>query len=431
MTETIKIHGIGLPSQTHTLITGAPGQGKTRSLLRPLLREYLSRGANRTETKVGLLLMDPKGDMLDWVRDLLRSLGREEDLIVIGEGQHGFNLFSSLPLSPMHYASRLSALANSLSRVAQIRQDNEYWVHQQRQILEALIHVAQIQHPDEPVRIADIVSLRFQLLPKLRISFEKIGFKFPLEEMGEGTRALKDFSNLPNDTRECVLSTVANCLSVFHQPPLAELMNPPPDKNVDLTRIVEEGKCVVVSCATRSFGNATLPLLQAVKEAFADIVLCRSEIEVDRGKGFQKINPDREVLYVADEAHQILSSGNDGGELDFLDTCREFKCRAILATQSITSLQSVMGIIPANRLVSLFGNHVFLNSIDPATGEWADRMFRVGGDQSLPPPLLVPRFHRSESIDWEGPQTLGKLQIGEFLLRTREGKVYRKKARLS
>jgi hypothetical protein len=403
MSGKIKIHGINVPTESHSLITGLPGAGKTRSILRPLLRQYLSRNADRPEAKVGLLMIDPKGDMVGWLRDLLQSLGRADDLIVIGEGAFGFNLFAGLPLSPLQYASRLSGLANGLSRVTEIRADEEYWHHQQRQMLQALVQVAQIQPRDQPMQIADVVALRFDLLAKLKGSIDSMTPKYRLNELGDAKHVLNDFARLPPDTRECVLSVTGNCLSVFNQPPLVELLNPPSDKSVDLAEIIDRGKCVVVSCATRSYGNGTLPLLQAVKEAFADLVLCRNEIEIDDGKSYRKINAEREILYVCDEAHRVLRRGDDGGELDFLDLSREFKVRAIMATQSISSLQSVMGVIAANRLVSLFGNHFFMSNIDPPTADWAQRMFATASDDSLPPPLLRSKSSSNQQdLRWEG-----------------------------
>jgi hypothetical protein len=125
----------------------------------------------------------------------------------------------------------------------------------------------------------------------------------------------------------------------------------------------------------------------------------------------------------------VVRRGDAGGELDFLDMCREFRCRGILATQSISSLESVMGVIAVRRLVSLCGNHFFLNNIDPPTCDWAGRMFR-SQDESLPPPLLLPGSRTRRDIDWQGAHTLSTLKTGEFLLRTREGHTFRKKARL-
>jgi Type IV secretion-system coupling protein DNA-binding domain len=248
----------------------------------------------------------------------------------------------------------------------------------------------------------------------------------------EARSILRDFGRLADETRESVLAVVGNGLNAFRESPLRELMNPTSLRpNVDLGEIIESGKCVVVSCVERSFGNSTLPLLMAVKEAFADLILSRKDIERESAtETWIKINQHREILYIADECHRLVTRGDSGGELDFLDLCREFNCRAILATQSLSALESVMGTKASDRLVALFGHHVFLSNIDPSTAAWADRMFDTGQDKLFPPPLLRTNSRHKKMIDWRGSQTLASLRTGEFIIRTRDGDHYRRRGHL-
>ncbi|SHN53165.1 AAA-like domain-containing protein [Geodermatophilus obscurus] len=79
------------------LLFGGPGAGKTH-LFKKMLEKALTH-----EPTPGCLLLDPKGVLAEWLPDYLRTIGRQDDLLLISprdRDQH-CNLLN-LPLEPAH-----------------------------------------------------------------------------------------------------------------------------------------------------------------------------------------------------------------------------------------------------------------------------------------------------------------------------------------
>lgn len=69
----------------HTLVTGGSGSGKTTRIIYPMLKQLLESNASRVESKIGLCVLDTKGDgeMTAYIRKVSMESGRSKDLCVI------------------------------------------------------------------------------------------------------------------------------------------------------------------------------------------------------------------------------------------------------------------------------------------------------------------------------------------------------------
>ena len=65
------------------LITGSIGSGKTSSAMYPLTKQLIEYKSNNSEEKLGMLILDVKGNYYSKVLEYAKMYKREKDLIVI------------------------------------------------------------------------------------------------------------------------------------------------------------------------------------------------------------------------------------------------------------------------------------------------------------------------------------------------------------
>lgn len=69
------------------LITGTIGSGKTSSVMYPLSRQLIKYSFNNPEKKLGMLILDVKGNYYSQIKKYANFYNRENDLIVIELGR--------------------------------------------------------------------------------------------------------------------------------------------------------------------------------------------------------------------------------------------------------------------------------------------------------------------------------------------------------
>lgn len=69
------------------LITGTIGSGKTSSVMYPFTRQLIGYNCNSPNKKLGMLILDVKGNYYSMVKKYCTYYGRENDLIVIEIGR--------------------------------------------------------------------------------------------------------------------------------------------------------------------------------------------------------------------------------------------------------------------------------------------------------------------------------------------------------
>ncbi|MGP8234203.1 MAG: helicase HerA domain-containing protein [Limisphaerales bacterium] len=70
----------------HVLGLGSTGCGKTTGLVNPLLQQAIAWRAGEIESKVGLLVLDPKGDdTQSKVQAYAQEAGRLDDVVILSE----------------------------------------------------------------------------------------------------------------------------------------------------------------------------------------------------------------------------------------------------------------------------------------------------------------------------------------------------------
>ena len=123
------------------LVTGTIGSGKTASAIYPFLEQLISYKSNNINEKLGMLILDVKGNMYFQVKEYAKKYNREKDLIVI-------SLFSGEKYNPVHKPNISPiVLANRLKTILTLFSPNNsesYWLDKVEQILTECIKFCRI-----------------------------------------------------------------------------------------------------------------------------------------------------------------------------------------------------------------------------------------------------------------------------------------------
>ena len=123
------------------LITGTIGTGKTSSAMYPFTKQLLDLKANNCNEKLGMLILDVKGNYYDQVQKYAELYNRSQDLIIIGLNSH----IKYNPLDKPHLQA--SVLANRLKTILTLFSPNNsesYWLDKAEQILTECIKLCRL-----------------------------------------------------------------------------------------------------------------------------------------------------------------------------------------------------------------------------------------------------------------------------------------------
>lgn len=435
--RTIQLHGIEFPAEylfRHLLITGAPGSGKTRLILLPLIEQILTSFGSAPDEKAAMIFADPKGELQSLLKPLLQRCSRENDLVVLGPEQAFYNPLSNPFLTQAEIVEQLVQWAKQSSRSARgdsMAQESMYWENAMRHLLSALVAIARLNSQVSGVlTLGDVVRIHDSAthINSKHAAVEWLaGFKF--QPSPDTRRAINEYGMLPDATRACVQTSVSNVIYPWTLEPLKSLVAPNANRiEVDPLDIIDQGKVLLISCSGPAYGTSITPLLAALKEHFFASILSRSEISVVEGGTSRLINQTRPVFFVADEFQSYMSTSSTTGEVAALDRLRCFRCGYIAATQNLSSIYSTLNSeMHGRRLLALFSNQLFLNNIDLTTADYAfatlNPTLGIFDDPipPLPPALLKGRPPVPKRYS---PGALTTLQTGEFWLRLANGRIH-------
>ena len=354
----------------HVLATGGTGSGKTRSFVLPLMESVLRRFGMEQECKAGMVLIDAKGDMTELAGECARRAGRQDDVLILGEGGNcWYALFEQFGGDPTAVANFLYETLEDCGPGALSRaggSNDSFWEENARRMLRSAIILAKARHGDSLdglQGIADgidsIIAVQQntssddddsvnsdsgdQILAEAK---EACGeHRITGDEMSALGRYIeRDVIGGNSKTWATIANMARNYIAQFSQPALQRLFKPSPGKTrVRPEDVIDKGIILIVSLSPVIYGAASTPFRMAVKKGFCERVLQRTHLCTSEGGMERPINQERPILYVCDEFHTTLNAKGPSADAYFLDRAREFRCMCVLATQGISAIQSVIG----------------------------------------------------------------------------------------
>ncbi|MBR3832557.1 MAG: hypothetical protein IKJ72_02895, partial [Mycoplasmataceae bacterium] len=137
------------------LITGTIGTGKTSSAMYPLTKQLIEYKSHIPLEKLGMLILDVKGNYFNQVVNFASNSGRLKDLISIDlSGKFKYNPLDKPNLSPIVLANRLKTILTLFSP----NNSESYWLDKVEQILAEAIKFCRLYN-DGYVSFSEIHKL--------------------------------------------------------------------------------------------------------------------------------------------------------------------------------------------------------------------------------------------------------------------------------
>lgn len=331
------------------LITGTIGTGKTSSAMYPFTEQLIEYESENYDKKIGMLILDVKGNYFNQVRKFAYKYNRLDDVIVIElGGKYKYNPLNKPNLKASVLANRLKIILELFSG----KTTESYWIDKSEQILCECIKFCRLYN-DGYVNFEELHNLvtnqnyyieKVEIVKKL---FQKN--KFSKEECYDLLTSItffeKEFYKLDSRTMSILkseITRITNCFISDYQ--VSKTFNPIQiEQNFyGLEEILSKGKIVVLNMNIAEYKNLSKIIAAYLKLDFQSEVLSRL---AQNNK-----NKTRPVAFISDEYHEYITET----DADFFAQSREAKCINIVATQSYTSLlktlndESVLKVVIQN-----------------------------------------------------------------------------------
>ena len=316
------------------LITGTIGSGKTSSAMYPYTKQLLKYNSENSSDKVGMLILDVKGNYYNQVKNYVDLYGLQDDLVVIG-------LNSGIFYNPLHKPNlKPIVLANRLKTILTLFSENNsesYWLDKAEQILAEAIKLCRLYN-DNYVTFSELHKLitvpgyyknKIDVLKALFIS-SKLNNK-QIYELNECLNFFqKEFEALDSRTKGILVSEITRITNTFISD-YDVFSTFSPDKNklnfLGFEDVIKSGKIVVLNMNVSEYSLLSKIIATYLKLDF------QTEILSSLSNG-----TDRKTAFICDEYDKYCTKTDS----DFFSLSRESKCINIVSTQSYSSLKSAL-----------------------------------------------------------------------------------------
>ncbi len=315
------------------LITGTIGSGKTSSIMYPFIKQLIKYRCDDDKKKLGMLILDVKGNYYAQVKKYAEYFHREEDLVVIELGGNiKYNPLDKPNLKPAILANRLKTILTLFSK----NNSESYWIDKAEQVLSECIKFCRLYNDGyvtfselhKLITMPDYYMSKINLLRK-----EFLLGKFSHHDVHDLLSSIeffeKEFNSLDSRTSSILKSEITRITGTFISD--YDILNTFSPKKDELNffgfeEMIEKGKIIVLNMNIAEYRNLSKIIAAYLKLDFQTEVMARL------AKG-SKANM-RSVCFISDEYHEYVTDT----DADFFAQSREAKCINIVATQSYTSL---------------------------------------------------------------------------------------------
>ena len=316
------------------LITGTIGSGKTSSAMYPFTRQLLEYNSLNPDNKIGMLILDVKGNYYKQIKKYTRKYNLDNDLIVL---ELGSNVF----YNPLHKPNlKAQVLASRLKTILLLFSENNtesYWLDKSEEVLCECIKLCRLYNNGyvtftelhKLVTIPNYYKEKISILKDLFISS-----RFNNNDIYELNASLdffeKEFNNLDSRTKGILISEITRITSTFISDYDVKNTFCSPKNKLTFTgfdEVLSKGNIVIL--------NMNIFEYNILSKIIATYLKLDFQIEV---MSHLAKNKTRTSAFICDE-YDKFASKTDG---EFFSLSREAKCINILSTQSYSSLKTTL-----------------------------------------------------------------------------------------
>ena len=316
------------------LITGTIGSGKTSSAMYPFTEQLIKYNSENLENKIGMLILDVKGNYYSQVKKIVSKYRLDDDLYVIG-------LQSNITYNPLHKPNlKPAVLANRLKTILELFSENNsesYWLDKVEQILAEAIKLCRIYNDGYVTfkEIHKIVTINGYYKEKIEILKNKFFSNcLNLEQVYELNTALdffqREFEVLDDRTLSILKSEITRITNLFISD-YSVLKTFSPEKEEmtfsGFADVIKKGQIVVLDMNIAEYKNLSKIIAAYLKLDF------QCEVMMNLSNGNIK-----RTAFICDEYSEYVTKTDS----EFFSLSREAKCINIVSTQSYSSLKNTL-----------------------------------------------------------------------------------------
>ena len=321
----------------------------------PFTKQLIFYECENLDKKLGMLILDVKGNYYEKVIEFAEACRRKEDVIVLElGGKYKYN--------PLHKPNlKSSILANRLKTILLLFSKNNsesYWLDEAEKVLSEAIKLCRLYNDnyvtfEELHKLITIPNYYLEKIHLLRHQF--IQNQFSKEEVYDLLSAHnffeKEFLSLDQRTFSILkseITRITNCFISDYE--VLKTFNPSQEELnfYGFEEVLKEGKIVVLKMNISEYANLSKIIAAYLKLDFQSDVMTR--LAKHNNSNF------RSVCFISDEYAEYCTET----DANFFSQSREAKCINIVATQSYTSLlntlnnQSAVSVIIQNLINKLW-----------------------------------------------------------------------------
>lgn len=316
------------------LITGTIGSGKTSSAMYPFTKQLIEFNHNNPKKKIGMLILDVKGNFYQQVKKYANQYQLEKDLIII-------ELKSNIHYNPLHKPNlKPQVLANRLKTILLLFSENNtesYWLDKAEEMLTECIKLCRLYNDNyvtflELHKLITIPNYYKEKINILRDLF--ISCKLSTAQIYELNASLdffqKEFENLDSRTKGILISEITRITNPFVSDYDVMSTFCPPKEKLSFTgfsEVIEKGKIVVLNMNLSEYNSLSKIISAYLKLDF------QTEVISNLSNSSSKT-----TAFICDEYDKYVTKSDS----EFFSLSREAKCINIVSTQSYSSLKATL-----------------------------------------------------------------------------------------
>lgn len=327
------------------LITGTIGSGKTSSAMYPFTKQLIEYKSSSTEDKIGMLILDVKGNYYSKVYEYAKNCKRENDIIVIDlSGKTKYNPLDKPNLNPSVLADRLKTILQLFSP----NSSEDFWLDKVQQILTEAIKLCRLYNSGyvDFVELHNLVFDKEYYLEKVAYMKDKfINNELSKEETFNLLSCLnffeKEFYSLDERTISILRSELSRITSLFISDYQIKSIFCPKKEDINFfgfSDVINNGKIVVLNMNIAEYKNLSKLIAAYLKLDFQSEVISRLKNTDINVLNLHSLNATRPVCFISDEFQEYITKSDS----NFFAQSREAKCINIVSTQSYTSLLNAL-----------------------------------------------------------------------------------------
>lgn len=357
------------------LITGTIGSGKTSSAMYPFTGQLIAHKANSMKEKLGILILDVKGNYHEQVQNYCKQYYREKDLLILSlNGFVRYNPLHKPNLKPQILANRLKTILTLFSS----NNGEQYWLDKVESILTECIKLCRLYNYGYVtfLEIHKLITEPDYYASKiygLRVLF--LEGKLSKEDCFNLLTSLeffeKEFLKLDARTLSILKSEITRITNCFVSDYQVQKVFCPAKKDLNFygfRDLLTKGKILVLNMNLAEYKNLSKIIAAYLKLDFQTEVLSNLSCKMSA----------RTTAFISDEFHEYVTTT----DADFFAQSREAKCINIVATQSYTSLLNTLNNQNVTRaIIQNLVNKLWFRTDDTFTIEDAQK--QMGKEEKI------------------------------------------------